>query len=262
MASEVISHAIFASSHPTPPRTAPSYTPPSTPRFALHLALHSHPTPHHALHPAPRPTFPSLSLSQAPPSKSLHLPPVHPFPIRVSPSLSVPQPSPFTPYFTPHPIMPCALTPIPHHPFPSHFFAPQDSFSQVPPSTSLHLSPVHQFPIRVSPPSVSFSQAPLPRTSPRIPSCPSPCAPTPFPTTHFPSASLHPSLFLSQVPPVDFLVRKKARFTHDMTFFHHDVRGKRFNAHEGSHKMEMIISKDHVAEKPRRGWDLWRHGRP
>ena len=84
MASEVISHAIFASSHPTSPRTALSYTPPSTPCFA------------------------------------------------------------------PHPIMPCALTPIPHHPFPSHFFAPQDSFSQVPPSTSLHLSPVRQFPIRMS----------------------------------------------------------------------------------------------------------------
>ena len=28
------------------------------------------------------------------------------------------------------------------------------------------------------------------------------------------------------------LVREMARFTHDMTFFHHDVRGKRFNAHE------------------------------
>lgn len=123
-------------------------------RFTQHLDPHSHP-------------YPS--------AKSL-LPPAHPFPIRVSPSLSVPQPSPFTP----HPIMPCALPPpIPHHPFPSHFFAPQDSFSQVPPSTSLHLSPVRQFPIRVSPPSV----------------------------------------FLSQVPPVDFLVRKKARFTHDMTFF-------------------------------------------
>ena len=38
-------------------------------------------------------------------------------------------------------------------------------------------------------------------------------------------------------------MREMARFTHDMTFFHHDVRGKRFNAHEGSHKMEMIISK-------------------
>ena len=25
---------------------------------------------------------------------------------------------------------------------------------------------------------------------------------------------------------------------------------------------EMTISKDHVAEKPWRGWDLWRHGRP
>ena len=206
----MISHAIFASSHLTPPRTAPSSTPPSTPRFALHLALHlalhftphptrhstlhptlrspaptprfaphlalhSHPTPHHALHPAPRPPFPSLSLSQV--SSSSRPPISHP---RLS-TLRVLQPSPFTPYFTPHPIMPFTLRtdPIPHHPFPSHFFAPQDSLSPVPPSTSLHLLPVHQFPIRVSPPSV----------------------------------------FLSQVPPVDFLVRKKARFTHDMTFF-------------------------------------------
>ena len=112
--------------------------------------------------------------------------------------------------------------PIPNRSFPSHFFAPQDSFSQAPHSKSLHLPPVHPFPIRVS----------------------------------------LPSVFLSQTQPVDFLVRKKARFTHDMTFFYHDVRGERFNAHGGSHKMEMIISKDHVAEKPRRGWDLWRHGRP
>ena len=100
-----------------------------------------------------------------------------------------------------HPTMPFTLRPdpIPHRPFPSHFFAPQDSLNQVPPSTSLHLPPVHPFPIRVSPPSV----------------------------------------FLSQAPPVDFLVRKKARFTHDMTFFHHDVRRKRFSAHEESHNMEM-----------------------
>ena len=41
-----------------------------------------------------------------------------------------------------------------------------------------------------------------------------------------------------------------------------DVRGKRFNTHGELHCMEMIISKDHVAEKPRWGWDLWRHGRP
>ena len=27
------------------------------------------------------------------------------------------------------------------------------------------------------------------------------------------------------------LVREMARFTHDMTFFHHDVRRKRFNTH-------------------------------
>ena len=112
MASEVISHAIFASSHPTPLRTASSSTPPPTPRFAPHLALH----------------------------------------------------------FTPHPTLHSA----------SH--------------SALH--------------------------PPRTPSCPSPCAPTPFhtthfhrtsllhriplakslPSTHFPSASLHPSMFLSQVP--------------------------------------------------------------
>ena len=62
MASEVISHAIFASSHLTPPRTALSSTPPPTPpsppapRFAphptLHLALHF--TPHPTLHPIMR----------------------------------------------------------------------------------------------------------------------------------------------------------------------------------------------------------------
>ena len=57
-------------------------------------------------------------------------------------------------------------------------------------------------------------------------------------------------------------VSKSGHFTHDMTFFHHDVRRKRFNTHEESHNMEMTISKDHVAEKPGRGWDLWRHGRP
>ena len=57
-------------------------------------------------------------------------------------------------------------------------------------------------------------------------------------------------------------VSKSGHFTHDMTFFHHDVRRKRFNAHRELHCMERIISKDHMAEKPRRGWDLWRHGRP
>ena len=57
-------------------------------------------------------------------------------------------------------------------------------------------------------------------------------------------------------------VRKNARFTHDMTNFGHDVRGKRFNTHMELHCMEMIISKGHVAEKPGRGWGLWRHGRP
>ena len=210
----MISHAIFClfPSHPTPHRIVfhsashptlasrpalrstshPALRPASRLSSTSHPALHSspysaqpcsHPASHHALHPAHRPPpFPSSSLSQV--SSSSRPPISDP---RLS-TLRVPQPSPFTP----HPIMPCALTPIPHHPFPSHFFAPQDSFSQVPPSTSLHLPPVHQSPIRVSPPSVFLSQAPSPRISPRIPSCPSPCAPTPFPTTHFPSASLHP----------------------------------------------------------------------
>ena len=62
--------------------------------------------------------------------------------------------------------------------------------------------------------------------------------------------------------PQAFLVRKNARFTHDRMNFHHDVRRKRFNVHGESQNMEKTISKDHVAEKPGRGWDLWRHGRP
>ena len=48
-------------------------------------------------------------------------------------------------------------------------------------------------------------------------------------------------------------MRKKAGFTHDMTIFQLDVRGKRFNAHERLQSMEMTSSKDHVAEKPHRG---------
>lgn len=138
MASEVISHAIFASSHPTPARTALSSTPPPTPRFAppraalrlslcpshylppctplcippeLHpapstplftllcAALHSHPTPHHALHPAPRPPFPSLSLSQV---SSSSRPPIS------HPRLSIPLCSSAKPL---HPV----LHPASHH---------------------------------------------------------------------------------------------------------------------------------------------------
>ena len=58
------------------------------------------------------------------------------------------------------------------------------------------------------------------------------------------------------------LVRAKTFSAHVAFNFGHDVREKRFNAHGESHCMEMTISKDHVAEKPRPGWDLWRHGRP
>ncbi len=58
---------------------------------------------------------------------------------------------------------------------------------------------------------------------------------------------------LVRLAPEDLLVRKNARFTHDMMNFHHDVREKRFNTHGESHDMEKTISKDHVAEKPRAG---------
>ena len=47
-------------------------------------------------------------------------------------------------------------------------------------------------------------------------------------------------------------VSKSGLFTHEMTFYH-DVPRKRFNTHRESHNMEKTISKDHVAEKPRRG---------
>ena len=100
-------------------------------------------------------------------------------------------------------------------------------------------------------------------------------------------------------------VSKSGHFTHDMTFIHHDVRGKRFNTHgtwsvkrnrddvvEGTvldtHLVQVktffrnktpikalsVPSKTfsrykmnhtkchHVARKARRGWGLWRHGRP
>lgn len=183
MASEVISHAIFAFSHP-PPRphrlvfhSASHSALRTTSHPALHSASRLSCTPHPALHSSPysaQPCTPTLHPimrfpqhldphSHPYPSANSLLPPAHPFPIRVSPFLSVPQPSPFTPYFTPHPIMPFTLRtdPIPHHPFPSHFFAPQDSFIQVPPSTSLHLPPVRQFPIRVSHP-------PCPSAKPRL----------------------------------------------------------------------------------------------
>lgn len=142
----MISHAIFASSHLTPPRTALSSTPPPTsslslcpspyispraslhippctptqhstlhptlrspaptPRFAPHLALHSHPTPHHALHPAPRPPFPSLSLSQV---SSSSRPPIS------HPRLSIPLCSSAKPL---HPASHHALRPDPHSPPP------------------------------------------------------------------------------------------------------------------------------------------------
>ncbi len=184
MASEVISHAIFfVSSHLTPPRTALSSTPPPTPRFAPHPTLASRPALRSTSHPALRPASRLSSTSH---------PALHSSPYSAQPCS--------------HPASHHALHPA-HRPppFPSLSLSQVSSSSshrQAPPSTSLHLSPVHQFPIRVSPSSMFLSQAPSPRTSPRIPSCPSPCAPTPFPTTHFHRTSLLPRIPLAKsLPP-------------------------------------------------------------
>ena len=46
---------------------------------------------------------------------------------------------------------------------------------------------------------------------------------------------------LVRLAPEDLLVRKNARFTHDRMNFHHDVRGKRFNAHGESHNREKTM---------------------
>ena len=78
MASEVISHAIFASSHLTPPRTALSSTPPPTP---LRLPLHPRLPPRASLH--------------IPPCTSLHISPCTP--PSIPPELHL---APCTPLFT------------------------------------------------------------------------------------------------------------------------------------------------------------------
>ena len=163
----MISHAIFClfPSHPTPHRIVF--------HSASHPTLASRPALRSTSHPALRPAY-RLSSTSHP---ALH-----------SSSYSA-QPCS-------HPASHHALHPA-HRPppFPSLSLSQVSSSSshrQATPSTSLHLPPVHQSPIRVSPSSVFLSQVPSPRISPRIPLCPSPCAPTPFHTTHFPSASLHP----------------------------------------------------------------------
>ena len=138
----MISHAIFASSHLTPPRAALSSTPPPAPRFAPHPTLHFTPNP--TLHPIMRFTQHLDPHSHPYPSAKSLLPPVLPFPIRVSPSLPVPQPSPFTPYFTPHPIMPCALTPFPTTHFHRTSLLPRIPLAKtLPPRHSIFLPSTH-----------------------------------------------------------------------------------------------------------------------
>ena len=111
MASEVISHAIFASFHLTPPRTALSFTPPSTPRFAPHLTLHL------ALHFTPHPTLhspPALHSSPYSAQPCTH-PAPHCLPLRLPPRAPL-HISPCTP--TLHPIMRFTQRPDPHSPPP------------------------------------------------------------------------------------------------------------------------------------------------
>ena len=138
----MISHAIFASSHPTSSHPAlhsiflPALPPctPSCPSPCAPTPIPHHPFPSHFF-------APQDSLSQVPPSKSLHLPPVHPFPIRVSPpSVSLcqaPSPCAPTPFHTAHfhrtsllPRIPLTKSLPPRH----SIFLPSIHF----PSASLH----------------------------------------------------------------------------------------------------------------------------
>ena len=128
----MISHAIFASSHPTSPRTASSSTPPPTPRFAPHLALHftPHPTLHSTLHPTLRSPAPHLPFTLRPDPHS------HPYPSAKS-------------------LLPPIVKPLP----PSHsIFLPSANF----PSASLHppcpfAKPLHPAPRPHSTPPISIA---------------------------------------------------------------------------------------------------------
>ena len=159
MASEVISHAIF-----------------------LPLPISPHPAPHCL--PLRFPLHPRL-----PPRASLHIPPcASP---SIPPELHL---APCTPLFT---LLCAALLPprIPSRPSPS---TPPPPIPILIPQPSLFFLPPTHFPSAYLHPSLFLSQAP----SPRIPSCPSPCAPTPFHTTHFHRTSLLPRIPLAKsLPP-------------------------------------------------------------
>ena len=208
----MISHAIFASSHPTSTsHRASPHLPPCTPFFTplcLPLCI-PHLTPHLTLHSTPRST-PPLTLPLAlPPTlhSTLHstlrspAPTPHPIMHFFAPHDSHSQVPPVdflvrkkalhsaqhsasysalrpTSHFalntslhsaTPHPIMhfTLRLDPIPNHSFPSHFFAPQDSLSQVPP---VHITPSSSRP-PISHPRLSIPPCPSAKSSLWIFSC-------------------------------------------------------------------------------------------
>ena len=70
--------------------------------------------------------------------------------------------------------------------------------------------PSTHFPSASLHPSLFLSQAP----SPRIPSCPSPCAPTPFHTTHFHRTSLLPRIPLAKSLPPRHSIFLPSAFLH------------------------------------------------
>lgn len=188
MASEVISHAIFASSPPAlaalPHRLAPRPHP-----RALTSSLHS--SPHSSPRISPCALTSPLCPSPHPDHASRHA--LHPaVPLRpdhASHSTLHPHPTLYhIPTFT-H-IPPCAPpTSRPRHvhatPFPSHFFAPQDSLRQVP------LLPHHSIFL----PSTNFPSASL------HPPCPSakPLYPVLHPASHH---ALHPAHRPHSSPPI------------------------------------------------------------
>ena len=169
----MISHAIFC--------LFPSHRHPAPHRLPLRLPLHPRLPPRASLHIPPCISpFTSLHIPPCtPPSipPELHLAPCTPLftllcaallPPRIPSRPSPSTPPPPIPILIPQPVSSSShrqappstsLHFPPAHPFPSHFFAPQDSFSQVPPS--LHVTPSSSRP-PISHPRFSTLRVPQP----------------------------------------------------------------------------------------------------
>lgn len=184
----MISHAIFClfPSHPTQHRIVF--------HSASHSTLASRPALRSTSHPASRPALHSTSHPALRPASRLSStshPALHSSPYSAQPC------SHHASHHALHP----AHRPPHSHPYPSAKSLLPPIVKPLPPRHSIFLPPTH-FPSAYLHPSLFLSQAPSPRISPRIPSCPAPCAPTPFHTTHFHRTSLLPRIPLAKsLPP-------------------------------------------------------------